>query len=785
MPLLDPNNLTEELSKELEEYLYKVLDKSFERKGYDYNKFKLNCALKKKTIRQAYADGDLAGTGISKEYIKTIEDVNLDENYKPDEFSALKHPLLLKLFRAIQTHVGNICFPLNGDQVGFSRNYSEFFDNNNINEFLPQADAAWQSIIECQNRNNQSKAVYESILSEGLAHSVWAIDHEYDDQSEIVEPVAPGIDNVGLYPLRADWRKTNRCFYIDVNYNQLLERADLDQEVIKKIKPNVNYDDRANTDRTAHNTPHSTPFGQVRLIKFYCPSVYLEHNDEVYYSEGLYVVALINPEFKPSEKGQSDIRKLYFLKIRSDVPMDRHGLLLGSPVVNMPKQFFNEGIFYPWLDHQATVNEFYANGTRLSSYLAKGPFNAEKTGYGGINSEEEDLTKGFSAFQVLKDRKYTPVFSAEHIQFIDVSYRTIAKLESDVREGIGVSEELTAAVNKGKNLKDEVLRAGDSGYLKILEYAVRFNEQIYVPSLFTITRSTQEILKEQVDIKLQEIKELVGSEGQEIAQFLPPDEMIVEQILEENKLFKRLLNQSGLKQKYREFYKKRQKQILENQQIMLELQLMEKEIMQTYMFSQSPVNMKQMPPFETREVEDPETGKVIMEEMTAEDKNQAKQEWIQSEKERRANAAVEVDRKMLEVSKKQLSLTPLEEIPPLSNMLLFNILVSPIEESDIQIGGILSALLKTLTGEEVREIVRLIQVMPESETKKIDFGDLFTLATKGKRITKDLIMKSEEELTRQEEADKQQAEFDRQVSIEMARNPGSQPPQVGEGNRSG
>lgn len=781
MKKLDPTNRTPEQEEALERWLYELLDQMFKRDHFDYNMFRLNCALKQKTIHQAYVDGDLQSAGITKSYIEKIDGINLDANYSPDEFSNLKTPILLKVMGALITHVNNIVFPLNGDQVGVDRKYDEFFDQNSINDFLPIADGCWQSILETENRNYQFQSVYESALKEGLAHGVWALDHEYDDQADVVEPLAPGVQNIGLYPLRSDWRKSNRCFYVDLNYNQLLERSDLDQTVIEKIKPRITPDtsDTDRNTRSAHQNPNTLPFGKVRLVKFYCPSVYIEADGEVLYGEGLFVIALINPSWAEGADGESG-KKLYILKISTDVPLDRHGLLLGTPVVNQPNEFFNLGLFYPWLDHQLSANGFYSAGIRLASYLSRGPFNEEKTGYSGINRTEEDLSKGFYPFQVISGRKFTPVFAPEFIEFIQVGYNTIAKLENDVQAGIGVDKGSLASVNDGRNTKDEVLRAGGAGDLKIVEYAVRFNNQVYVPSLFTRIRSQQQILKEQVGGKIQEVKDLLQAEASGLQS--PPDEMLMEMILEENKLFKRLINSSGLRSKYREFYKKRQKQLIENQIIAQELQNQEQETMSLYQFSLSPVVPEMMPPPPVGEQVDPTTGTTITVTMTPKEEAEYRQAWIASEQQKRFEAKKEADMKVLTIRKKQLSIKDVDEIPELSNVLMFNMLTAPIESSDIRISGVVEAILKNVRDEDLLRVVQLVESLPDDTMRKVDFSKVFTLIMKGNSVTADMIMKDQAQLEREEEAMEQEAEFNREVSIEMAKNPGAQPPQIGAGN---
>jgi hypothetical protein len=597
------------------------------------------------------------------------------------------------------------------------------------------------------------------------------------------------VANVGLYPFRSDWRKSNRCFYVDVNYNQLLGRADLNQEIIQKLKPRMT-DNQTNQTMTpqqagkdAHRNPGNIPFGKLRLMKFYCPSVFIESDDDVLQCSGLFVIAVINAEAQKGEKLEGG-NKLHILKIEKDVPMDRHGLLLGTPVVNQPKEFFNQGIFYPWLSHQLSANGFYSAATRLAFFLTQGPFNSESAGFSGVNSQDEDLSNGFKPYQVLKNKKFSSVFSPELAQFIEIAFKMVAQMEKDVTTGVGLDATSMAATNTGRNTKDEVLKSADSGNLTIVEYAVRFNDQVYVPSLFTRIRATQDILTQQVLVKVHEIKEFLAmEEGAEL--MMPPDEMILEEVLNQNQLFRRLVNTSGLRQKYREFYKRRQKQILENQTIVYELELMEQAVIEKLQYAQSPIDVRQMPPIPQQQVRNEETGEIEMLEMDAVAKKTFVDNWIAQQREARKEAQKEAKMDILDIQKKQLALEDVDDIPELSNVLLFNILVEPIEESDIKISGVLSAILKSLTDREIGQLIQLITVMPEEEVKKLSFSEILNLATKGKAITREQVLKSEEQQAREEDKAKKAADHERAVAMEMAKTPGAQPPQFGAGNRSG
>lgn len=779
---LDPNNMTPEESEALASHLFWIMNKCFERQQYDSNRLRLQCALKQKTVQQAYSDGILPG--VSKDTLERTTNIQLDENYKPDEFSNLYNPTLLKASRILCTQVGNIVFPLNGDTIGINRRYCEFFDKNKINDFLSAADESIQTILETENRNFQFQSVYESILIEGLNHSFWAMDHEYDDSVEVIEPVAPGGQNVGIYPLQSDWRKSNRCFYVDVNFNQLLGRPDLDQTLLEEIRPKMvdQSTNRQSSVRGAHHNAGSLAFGKVRLVKFHCPSVYFEDKGKAYHAEGLYCVALINPDFIDGVPAEGS-RALYILKIATDIPQDRSGLQLGTPIVNEPNEFFNSGIMYPWLAHQLSANGFYSAATRLASYLTKGPFNEERTGFNRIDTNDEDMSNGFHSFQVLKGKKFTPVFSPDFIRFIEVAFSTIQKLEDDTFSGIGIGRGAQGMTNDGRNTKDEVLKAAGSGDMTTLSYAVRFNNQVYVPSLFTRWGNTQKILAQQVQVKLNEVKELLQSQAGNIPEaqaIMPDDSAILEQVLDSNKLFNRLVNTGGYRQKYREFYKKRQKQILENEAIALELQIAERDVTQKYQFSKSPIDVRQYPPAPAMPVPvlNKETGatEMQMHTLTAQEEQMRREAWVASEQQKRMQAASDADAQMLDIKKKQLMITPVDEIPELSNVLLYQIITSSIEESDIIIPGVVSAILKGLRDEEIGHLVNLFGTIPEEEVRKIDFGKFLTVALKGNTISKDAIMKDEETILREEEAAKQQAEYQRQVDMELMKRPGAQPP---------
>jgi hypothetical protein len=781
-------NLTEDQAKELDSFLYDVKKNAFYRKDYEYKRFCLDAALKKKSLSSAYRQ-DLSNYWLNKADIKELSGLDLEQDNQLDEFSKLYVPVLLEISRAINRLVGNICFPLNGDVVGIDRTYSKFCEENGIGEFLPTLNKCIQKILERENANFNFKDVYKSVLHEGLQHSFWALGHEYDTINHVVDVFAPGVQSVGVFPTCADWRKTNRVFVSDRNYSELFGREDLDRNIIEKIKPQTAVNQTSTDFYKQKTSPNSgsmadVPFGQVRLLSIFCPSVYLEGKagGEPVVIKGLHVLAVENPMFKDNQgREQEGIKdkKVLILKSQIDVERDYHGLLLGTPLVSAPNEFYNEGLFYPWLDHQISANAINASNVRLSSYMSQGPLNAEVTRGGNLDSIEDDLEGGWRANQVLRGVRLTPVFGAEFTNCINVGNATIQNITSQIRGGIGVGQNINASLNTGRNGKEEVASVFRTGDLAVADYAISFIEKIQVPSFYTRLKVQGEILTSQVLSTLQETKGLLLAEDlEQNTNVQLDDNVIIETILDNNPLFQRLINYSGIKKEYALFYKKRKRDIIENEKIAIDILYAKQEVEQKMMFSQSPI--APLPPMPANIMRN-ELGQEIKQEVPREVEAQRQMEYFQQEQAKRQQAAKEVQYQIKDIELKELTLQPLSDIPPVSNLLLLQLIVEPIEESDIQMNGAKEALLKAIKDEDLGRFVQLLQVMTQidpSVLKKYDASKLISFATRGNPdFVASLIEKDPEKILREEEADNQRAKIGTEMQMMMARNPGSQTPQ--------
>lgn len=791
MNQLESLNLTEDQLKELDEYLYKIVDNSFRRDDYEYKRFCLNAALKKKTIKSSIVDGELDTTWLSSaksdELQKALKE---QEDYVSDEFSSLYAPILLEISRAVNRLVGNICFPLNGASVGINRTYSKFCEDNGIDEFLSTLNKCQQKIIERENSNFKFKEIYKTVLQEGLQHSFWALGHEYDNINHVVDVFAPGVEAVGVYPQCADWRKINRVFVSDRNYSELFARSDLERSIVEAIKPQEldNFRNESNYNRQKNRSiirsNDRTPFGQVRLFNIFCPSVYLagDQDSEPIVLKGLFVLGVINPIFRNGEQNNEEFRekKVLILKAKFDVEREHHGLLLGTPIVSNPNEFYNDGLFYPWLDHQVSANAFNAANTRLASYMSQGPVNVEKTGRQTVDSTTLDSEQGWRPYQRLNGEKVTPVFGAEFANVINVGNATIQTLSNQIRAGIGVGANISASLNTGRNVKDEVASVFRTGDLTIADYALAFIDSIQVPSIYTRIKMQAEILLEQVAMSLSQAKKMleVQSLEQNTQGITLDDNVVLESILENNPLFQRLVNYSGIRKEYKLFQKKRQREILENEKIMLDIQNQEAQTQQKIRFSASPI--PPLPPLPSNEIRD-ELGQTIKQAIPIEVEAERQRQYFEQERQRREQARIEAQYEIKDIELKTLMLKDdLVPVPPISNVLLLKLLTEPISESDIEINGAKEALLKAIKDEDLGRFIELLQVLAPldpSILRRYDAGKLLSFATRGNPdFIASQVEKDPENILREEEAERQRAKVGQELQMMMAQNPGAQTP---------
>lgn len=769
-------NLPEDLRKKLEEHLSELCSESFRDDPYGVKRYEMECALRQHSIIEGNFNGYAKKAGISPQDLQNYLGIKVPPNIEAfmkgrDEFTGLMTPILLKAHRTLFEIITNICFPLDDDAVGISRSNDLFFEENNISDFLPAVNACLQNMLQTEDQQLGFLQEYESILQEGLAHGFWAIDHEFDDLHQTIRPFNPNTRQLAVYPQRSDWKRSNIVRYFDVEYSALLGNKEFDQELVNLVKPRTDtYDTYANNKRRSEYDPtinnRDVALNKVRIFKIIAPSLTVELDDVLYHAKGAVIYGLINPIF--IDNGSIENKPFYILSAKQDLTRLEAGLHLQHVVPPNGDEFYNEGLFYPFLHHQRAANGLFAAVTRIIAYASQSPIVKESNTFGEIDSQEETDNEGIYPFKIMKGN-CRPYFDSSFIATTPAIYQAIAALEQQVLQGIGVNPTMQGVANAGRRTAAEMLRVSASGDVKPMRIASRFIKGILIPSRYTRLNEKIAMLKAEIQSLLDEVKRL--DQDLQLPQ-LSEDELI-ELVLGKSPIFKQILALTGLDVEYERFYRKRQVQLIENQKIIQRQGQLAQEI-------ESLVNLSvsEIPPFDIRQVPpqtvmSPQGQPMGVVPPTPEMVEQFKAQYLQQEMQKREQARQEVERLKLDIQSMTLSIESIREIPEGSNLLYYKILTAPLKEGDLRFAGAFAVFNKLVENGTLDSLVKFLAVLPPDEVNKIDFEKFLTLIMRGENIRPTEILKDMDRLEREKEAQRSQAEYERQKTAIILQNPGS------------
>lgn len=756
---LDFKNLDDKQKDAVEQHLLTLKDSIFTRTDFDYRRWQMDMALKQEFLDSAFSKGSYASYNLDMGAVKDL--TGFQGDFEADAYSDLYVPLLGKFYRALLVNMSNICFPANGDWLSVTREFSEYFFRTGIEDFLPFVNDAWIDIIKTENQRFNLKDKYKTAMAELIAYGNTVLGHSYNPELHYVEPFTPGIGRAGLYPITNDWRRSNLAFYYDMNYSELLERVDFDQDVIELISPqtslvdvdSLNAQRRNSTDRS---TDTIVPFGKVRLYDFFLPSVYLKEGEETYIAKNVYVTAVINP------MGDELTDQLYILKATQDINPVEHGLLFAAYATAMPGVFYQQGPLQPFLPHQYMANQTFAEMSRLTAMTTGSPL-AITAAPGSVFDPMETPLPAFESNAVYENvdvkRLIDPSSSAA---VLNVFLAYMQFFDKTIEEGVGVSKGQTGMLNQGRKSATEIKEAYSGAQLNIVEAAARYDEQVPRPSIVCRIAATQLIAQEQV--KLAVADEMQANPGLDEAG-------AYEEVLKVNPLFQRLLNYSGIEYHYRNYYKKKMSEWLDDQAIMQQVQSMGQQIMSMYEFVDAPL----MPPPSIPQVEDPTTGRAVP---TAEEISQISQQFVQEQQMKKEEVRQQAKNLELELEKKKLTFKDVVQPPEPSRKLFFEMLMAPISDSDVVVTGAMTTTSKELARENLLMLLQSLPSFPQDTLAKLDYDSILMLLARANDVPLRDLLKDQAEIMRGEEAQEQQAQYERELQMQVAQNPGSQIPKL-------
>lgn len=773
MQELDFNSLEPKLIDLRDDYLTKIAEQAFVRDEFDYRRWQMDLALKQEFMDQGLSNRDYLKYNLDSDTISKLTGEELEdlESINPDSYSDLYLPLMLKFFRAYLVNMSNLNFPSNGDWLNVTRSFSQYFYKSRIEKFLPFVNDAWVDIIKTENQRFDCKDIYKTAMAEVISYGNTVLGHSYNPISHYIEPFTPGIGQAGIFPISDNWRKSNLVFYYDVNFSELLQRDDFDQEILSQIEPEVadgssyNLAGYGSSSIKDHYSDHS-PFGKVRLYDFFLPSVYLKGDDgEKFVAKNVYVTALLKPHLDSDSTLEQ--KQVYVLKATQNVSPVEHGLLYAAFSTNLPGVFYQQGPLQPFLPHQYTSNQFISEISRTAGMANDPPKNAIPMP-GGVLDPLETPIEAFEAGAEYTNVKIESLINlTDASNSINVGISMLKYLESVVEEGVGISKGQMGSMHQGRKTATEIKESYSGSQLNIVEAAGRFDEQVLRPSIICRIRATQEILQDQIESQIEAL-----SEEPEVQD----ENMAYELALGENELFNRLLNYSGIEASYENFYKKTQAERIEDMAIFQEVQQMGQQIQQMLAFADAPPTPP--PPIPQREIPDPNNPEQTIVVPPAAEIAGLQQQWVQAQMQQKEESRMKAKQLEVDMKIKALTFSDTQDPPPPSKRLFYEMLTAPITDSDIVVTGSMTTISKELARENLLMLLNALQGFPQEAVMKVDFDGILQMLARANDVALRDMLKDETQLLREEEAQKKEQLRMQQLQDMAAQGkPGSQPAQ--------
>jgi len=681
-----------------------------------------------------------------------------------DEFSSLYIPLLLSLYRAWMMHTKNAIFPANGDWVDIKRKNSRFFNKYGIAEFLPNANEAWVNILKTENQRFGFKEKYTSSLAENITYGNTGLLHFYDEDNHYVDVKVPGIKDVSIFPETDRWEESNIVIRYDVNYADLKRRGDFNQEFVSVIKPSMKggtaFDgERMGSSRRQEEESNHTPYGKVRLYDIYIPSVYLDNPDsegEAIQGDSLYITVAkdANVVDNFSDLGINNGDTTFILKVSQGVDKVSHGIRLAKAGPTLPGVFYHQGFLIPFLPHQVLLNQMVSGASRTTAMIVDPPLQLIRDPSADFEQTPPDE---FAPGAQYEGYNVSALIPPEYYQVINQFQAFSEYIQGVVEKGSGLSRQQMGVFNDGKRSAAEVREVNSAGQMGVADVSSYFDEQVLQPSITNRIQRTQRILKEQIE-------EVVGPYDPELL-----DIDFYEEVLEENELFVRLLEFSGLEEAYEEFYQRKLHEAIDNKRVKQELEGMLQQIQSLQEFAASEIPPFIAPPSGI----DPQTGMLAISDAEI---DQMEAAHVQQEEMARDNAIKQAQSLQLEVEMKTLQLKDITPVPEPSLFTLYQILTAPISESDVIITGSKTSLSKDLMRANLANYYEFLGKLPPEVVRTVDLEQIHKGVVKASDLGLTDIRKDEATIRKEEEQVQKQAQLEQQLRLKMAENPGSQVP---------
>lgn len=768
MEILDVKQLDEKQAEYLEQHILDIAEGAFVRQEFDTNRTNMDLACKQQyqdyydVVQNPFYYYNIANNPNAAN-IQVAYD--MQANRTSDEFSDLYLPILLTAERVLFVNIKNLCFPANGDWIGIERCYSSLMSELRLQKFIPFANDAWIKILKTLNQRYSFVEKYGVNLLECIRYGNTALVHTYNVDNNFVDITTPGIRNAGIFPLTDRWRESNQVISYDVNYNDLLLREDLDQDLIEQFAPSENYTQSQTLAKQGSNQKqqydqYNLPYGKIRLYDVFMPSVYInpDDNGDPLIARNVYVTVAVMPDKKDDASADSE-SNVYILKANQNVDPSDHGLIFASYGQRMPGTFYHPGALIPFLPHQVAANQLFSGYIRTAANVAEPAFTRNTPD--GIFDPETTPLNEYVRGAFYDNVNIEAIIRPDYAQAMVSSLNGLETISGKVETGVGISKAQQGVINEGRKSATEIKEAYSGSQLQLVEAAGQFDQQVLRPSISIRLSLTQKLLKEQIEITVQKLTQESTRNLQEgLLPAAPSPEALYEIALTTNPLFLSLLEQSGIKEAYEDFYKLTMDQFLKDQEILMRAEQLRAEIQSLLAMADPSTPLPPMPQ---------PPGGIPPEQIQA-----AQQQYVMQTKQR---AMMEAKTKELDLKRLELQFKGIQEPPQVSNKLLFDILCDPIKDSDIVVTGSMTTVSKEMARQNLNDFMMSVANYPPEAIAKMDFDGILMLQARANDLPLREIMKSPADLMRQEEAMQQQAAEQQMLIQQAAQVPGAQPAQ--------
>ena len=751
------SSLSDKHIEGLMEYIQPLLDINTHNEEQDLRREAVDKAIKQDHENVELNRSRLPGQTVASDQL--VRDEDEEDSY--DEFSSLHEPLLLKLYRSWTTLAKSACFPNAADWMDIRRKHCRYFKKKGIQDFLPQANQAWVNIINTENQRFGFKKKYSIGIAECIAYGNTGAVHYFNPDGQYTDITFPGIRNMGVNPATNLWRQSNLIVRYDLQYAKMLKRTDFHQEFVDAIIPSMQHRDKdentyeQGSTRKQEDDDHEIPHGHVRHFDIYIPSIYVpgENDEEPFIGENLYVTVAHNPDHKKDFEMPESMNGSLIMKIEKDVEEYDHGLLFAAAGTTLPGVFFHQGMLIPFLSHQMLLNQQMSSMGRITALIQDPPLEITRAPDADYQaSPPEELVPGaqYEGFNV------RAIIAAEYFQVLDTCVRVNSFVSNSVESGSGLSKPQLAGISTGRTSASEVREAVSAGGLNVQEFVDHIDNDILTPSYVLRIQNQQEQLRNQIEDQLADSPKVEGA---------------LQELLEDNKLFEKMLEFSGIEEMYEEFYEEYKNEQVENTAIGQEIVSMMQRITELHtMVQQDPP-----PPVASAVTIDPHTGQPSP---TQAEQDQAEEAYYQQVQEQKKMALEEAKQLQIQVEQKQLELKDLIEIPEPSLPLYYEILTYPIKSSDIVATGAQTSMSKDFARQFLKEWTGFLQALGPEGMSELDTKKLIDSFTKTTNFVIGDITKDPQDKRRAESAARAEQARLQQLQEMAASNPGSQIPKV-------